>query len=102
MPIEKAVALLRDGAIVAVKGLGGYHLACDASSEEAVARLRSRKLREDKPFACMAADPAALVELGRRELGAAALAGAADRPRAGAATARRSPRRSRRAARGSG
>jgi hydrogenase maturation protein HypF len=53
VPLEDAVAALRDGAVVAVKGLGGYHLACDAESEDAVARLRSRKHREDKPFAVM-------------------------------------------------
>jgi hydrogenase maturation protein HypF len=53
MPIDQAVALLRAGSILAVKGLGGYHLACDATNEEAVARLRSRKHREDKPFAVM-------------------------------------------------
>ena len=56
MPIEDAVSLLRDGAILAVKGLGGYHLACDAAREQAVARLRARKHREDKPFALMASE----------------------------------------------
>jgi len=60
IPLEEAVTALRDGAIVAVKGLGGYHLACDATSETAVARLRERKGREEKPLAVMAADPFAL------------------------------------------
>ncbi len=52
-PIEETTALLREGAIVAVKGLGGYHLMVDARDEEAVARLRRRKRREEKPLAVM-------------------------------------------------
>jgi hydrogenase maturation protein HypF len=55
-PIRTAAELLRSGNIVAVKGLGGYHLAALASDEKAVRRLRSRKHREDKPFAVMASD----------------------------------------------
>ena len=49
-------AALRDGAVVAVKGLGGYHLAALAADESAVGALRSRKHREDKPFAVLAPD----------------------------------------------
>ena len=61
--VEAAARALRDGAIVAVKGIGGYHLACAARNEDAVAELRSRKHREDKPFALMAPDLAAAREL---------------------------------------
>ncbi|MGZ4389946.1 MAG: acylphosphatase, partial [Gaiellaceae bacterium] len=68
MPLDEAVGRLRSGEILAVKGLGGYHLACDAADEAAVARLRARKDREDKPFAVMAAEPEALVELDAAEL----------------------------------
>ncbi len=55
-PIAQAVTLLRAGRILAVKGLGGYHLAVAADDEAGVAALRARKVREDKPFAVMAAD----------------------------------------------
>ena len=55
-PLAGAVQALLEGAIVAVKGLGGFHLACLAADERAVARLRARKHREDKPFALMARD----------------------------------------------
>lgn len=51
--IRACVDVLRAGRIVAVKGIGGYHLLCDAASDEAVARLRARKHRPDKPLAVM-------------------------------------------------
>ena len=55
-PLEGAAAVLAEGGVLAVKGLGGYHLAATAGSEQAAAALRARKHREDKPFAVMAAD----------------------------------------------
>jgi hydrogenase maturation protein HypF len=63
--LDTTVAALRDGRIVAVKGLGGYHLACDATDPHAVARLRDRKRRWAKPFAVMVRDLAAVRALCR-------------------------------------
>jgi hydrogenase maturation protein HypF len=54
--LSTAREFLQDGKIIAVKGLGGYHLACDAASEHAVNQLRLRKKRSDRPFALMAFD----------------------------------------------
>ena len=65
--VYAAASWLADGAVLAIKGIGGYHLACDAANDAAVAELRSRKRREDRPFALMAGDEQAaraLVELG--------------------------------------
>jgi hydrogenase maturation protein HypF len=62
-PIRAAAERLRSGEILAVKGLGGFHLAADATNETAVAELRARKYREDKPFAVMVSDTAAAREL---------------------------------------
>ena len=55
-PIEKTLDLLGRGLMIAIKGLGGFHLACDAKNNDAVSSLRSRKYREDKPFAVMCRD----------------------------------------------
>jgi hydrogenase maturation protein HypF len=64
-PILRAARMLRGRAIVAIKGLGGYHLACDPFDERAVRTLRGRKVRQDKPFALMARDLEQVRELCR-------------------------------------
>jgi hydrogenase maturation protein HypF len=69
-PIARAAQELRSGFIVALKGIGGFHLACDATSEDAVVRLRMRKHREAKPLAVMVASLAqaeAIAILGEAE-----------------------------------
>jgi hydrogenase maturation protein HypF len=69
--LREAATALAGGAIVAVKGLGGYHLACAAADEDAVRTLRARKHREEKPLALMVRDldgASELIELTEREL----------------------------------
>ncbi|RPJ82482.1 MAG: carbamoyltransferase HypF, partial [Deltaproteobacteria bacterium] len=55
-PIQKTIELLKAGKIIAIKGLGGFHLAVDAENNNAIARLRRKKYREEKPLALMAHD----------------------------------------------
>jgi hydrogenase maturation protein HypF len=59
-PVKKTADLLRQGYIIAIKGLGGFHLAADAENNAAVIRLRNRKMREEKPFAIISADLAGI------------------------------------------
>jgi hydrogenase maturation protein HypF len=61
-PISETVSRLRAGQILAIKGIGGFHLMCDARNGEAVARLRRRKQREEKPFAVMLAGVASVAK----------------------------------------
>lgn len=78
--IPQAARLLREGRIVAVKGLGGYHLAADARNAVAVAALRERKVRKEKPFAVMAKDLATARSLVDLSPDAEALLTSAARP----------------------
>ena len=78
--VEAAAKALLGGAIVAVKGLGGFHLACRADEESVVAELRARKHREDKPFALMVPDLERAGELVHLEPGEADLLLSRQRP----------------------
>ncbi len=79
-PVAAAAGALREGLIVAVKGLGGYHLACCADDERAVGGLRGRKHREEKPFALMVADLAAARVLAEVDGDAARMLSGRERP----------------------
>jgi hydrogenase maturation protein HypF len=79
-PIRAAAGLLRAGEIVAVKGLGGFHLACDATDAEAVRRLKDRKRRPDKPLAVMFRDLGRLREHCRVSAAEAALLTSPEHP----------------------
>jgi len=79
-PIREAAKLIDEGFIVAVKGVGGYHIACLASDEEVVARLRKRKRRPTKPFAVMALDLGVASKLVEIDEAAAKLLTSVERP----------------------
>lgn len=79
-PIAATLALLQAGRIVAIKGLGGFHLACDATNAATVAALRARKAREEKPFAVMVADVAQAAKYAKVGAGDTALLASAERP----------------------
>ena len=52
--VQTAIEILRNGGIIAVKGIGGFHIACDAANDDAVKLLRERKRKSNKPFGIMA------------------------------------------------
>ena len=79
-PLGAAAAALLGGAVVAVKGIGGFHLACRADDDDAVALLRARKNRPAKPFAVMAADSGAAAAIAEIDAGAAAALGSPAAP----------------------
>ncbi len=69
-PLQKTIELLLSGYVVAIKGLGGFHLAVSATDDEAIKRLRSRKFREEKPLAIMVRDvetASRICRIGREE-----------------------------------
>lgn len=78
--IKETVDLLHSGKIVAIKGLGGYHLACDARNAEAVAAMRARKFRKEKPFAVMVENIPNARELVNLSPDATALLASIERP----------------------
>jgi hydrogenase maturation protein HypF len=79
-PVADTLVRLRAGEIVAIKGLGGFHLVCDARNPEAVARLRSRKEREEKPLAVMVANAESARHWGRLREADVRLLEAPERP----------------------
>jgi hydrogenase maturation protein HypF len=78
--VEEAALRLRDGSIIAVKGIGGFHLSCDAQNSDAVQTLRARKFRKEKPFAVMVRDIEVARRLARLSLSAEELLLSSARP----------------------
>lgn len=62
-PIKETIKLIKQGKILAIKGIGGFHLVCDGRNEQAINLLRSRKIRKDKPLALMAKDIGVVKEI---------------------------------------
>ena len=84
LPVDDVIAAaalaLRDGRIVAIKGIGGFQLACDATSDAAVQRLRARKHRDEKPFAVMVRDLAQALTIADLSADDASLLMSVERP----------------------
>jgi hydrogenase maturation protein HypF len=78
--IARAAALLARGAIVAIKGIGGYHLACDVTNARAVSAIRERKYRKERPFAVMARDLGVAQTLVELDAESELLLGSIERP----------------------
>lgn len=78
--VSAALRLIEQGELVALKGLGGFHLACDARNAQALARLRAAKGREEKPFAVMFANVASIEPFAHVDEGARALLQSRERP----------------------
>jgi hydrogenase maturation protein HypF len=79
-PLQAALGLIRSGAIVAIKAVGGFQLCCEARNEAAVATLRQRKAREEKPLALLLANLAAVRTLASVDAAEAELLSSAERP----------------------
>ncbi|WP_294250935.1 carbamoyltransferase HypF [Propionivibrio sp.] len=79
-PITQALALVKQGKIIAIKGMGGFHLACDARNAGAVAVLRERKQRDERPFAVMLANAASASTFVQLNLGEPGLLAMSERP----------------------
>jgi hydrogenase maturation protein HypF len=79
-PVAGALELVRGGSILAIKGLGGFHLVCDATHPQTVAALRQRKNREEKPFALMVANAASAARHARLSAAECAILESPERP----------------------